>query len=54
MMKKLMHNTVAAAGFAALLLTGACASHKGLGDTTDTSDQVVQVRPEEQIGRAHV
>lgn len=32
MLKKLMHNTVAAAGFAALLLVGACAS------TNDTAD----------------
>ena len=46
MMKKLMHNTVAAAGFAALLLVGACASNDGLGDQTDPSDQVAQVRPE--------
>lgn len=47
MMKKLMRNSVAAAGFAALLLVGACASDDGLGDTTDPSDRVVQVRPEE-------
>ena len=46
MMKKLMHNTVAAAGFAALLLTGACASNHGLGDDTDVSDKTVEVRPE--------
>ena len=47
MMKKLIRNTVAAAGFAALLLVGACASNDGLGDQTDTSDDLVQVRPEE-------
>lgn len=49
MMKKLMRNSVAAAGFAALLLVGACASNDGLGDTTDASDELVQVRPE-QVG----
>jgi hypothetical protein len=46
-MKKLMNHTLAAAGLAALLLTGACASNDGLGDQTDVADQVVQVRPEE-------
>lgn len=49
MMKKLMRNSAAAAGFAALLLVGACASNDGLGDNTDVSDDVVQVRPE-QVG----
>lgn len=44
MMKKLMHNTVAAAGFAALLLVGACASsdNDGLNETGN----VVEIRPE--------
>jgi len=46
MMRKLMHTTVAAASLAALLSVG-CATNDGLGDTTDVSDQVVQVRPEE-------
>jgi hypothetical protein len=49
MMKRLMRSSVAAAGFAALLLAGACAHDDGLGDTTDASDQVMQVRPE-QVG----
>ncbi|HEV7241469.1 MAG TPA: hypothetical protein VGQ36_19715 [Thermoanaerobaculia bacterium] len=47
MMKKLLRNTVAAAGFAALLLVGACAHNDGLNDQTNTSDDLVQVRPEE-------
>ena len=47
MIKKLMRHSAAAAGFAALLLVGACATNDGVGDTTDPSDQVVQVRPEE-------
>ena len=47
MMKKLMHNTAAAAGFAALLLVGACASNTGLGDHTDVSDRNVQVTESE-------
>ena len=47
MIRKLMQNTAAAAGFAALLLVGACASSDGLGDQTDVSDDVVQVRPEQ-------
>ena len=47
MMNKLMRSTVTAAAFAALIFSGACASNKGLGDNTDTSDQVAQVRPEE-------
>ena len=41
MMRKLMHNTAVAAGFAALLLTGACASHNAVA--TDPTDEVVQV-----------
>ena len=41
MMRKLMRNTAVAAGFAALLLTGACASHSTA--TVDTTDDVVQV-----------
>lgn len=47
MIKKLMRHSAAAAGFAALLLVGACAHNDGLDDTTDVTDQVVQVRPEE-------
>ena len=47
MFRKLMRTTVAVAGLAALLLAGACSSNSGLGDDTDVSDQVVQVRPEE-------
>src|SRR5215212_2154105 len=54
MMKKLMNNAVAAAGFAALLLTGACASHQGMGDHTDASDEVAQVRPEQSGQEATV
>ncbi len=42
MMRKLMHNTAVAAGFAALLLTGACASHNAVA-TTEPTDEVVQV-----------
>lgn len=49
MMRKLIHNSVAAAGFAAFLLVGACASNDGLGDQTDVGDELVQVRPE-QVG----
>jgi hypothetical protein len=41
MMRKLMHNTAVAAGFAALLLTGACASHNAVA--TEPTDEVVQV-----------
>ena len=41
MMRKLMHNTAVAAGFAALLLTGACASHTAVA--TEPTDEVVQV-----------
>lgn len=40
-MRKLTQNTLAAASFAALLLTGACASHQQA--TVETSDDVVQV-----------
>ncbi len=47
MIKKLMRNSAAAAGLASLLLVGACASNDGLDDTTDQTDQIVQVRPEE-------
>jgi hypothetical protein len=43
MIKKMMRTTVAAAGFAALLLSGACA-HSNAADTSDKS--VVEVRPE--------
>jgi hypothetical protein len=44
MMKKLMHDTVTAAGFAALLLAGACASHNAAtASATDGTDDVVQV-----------
>jgi hypothetical protein len=46
MIQKLMRNSAAAAGFAALLLVGACASNDGLNDTADTTDQVIQVQPE--------
>jgi trimeric autotransporter adhesin len=49
MIQKLMRNSVAAAGFAALLLVGACASHDNLSDTADvadSTDQVIQVQPE--------
>lgn len=43
-MKKLMHNTVAAAGFAALLLTGACAStHNDANMTSGSTDDTVHV-----------
>jgi hypothetical protein len=43
MFKKLTHNTVAAAAFAALLLVGACASHRNVADTnTDTIQNVTQ------------
>jgi hypothetical protein len=41
MIRKLMHNTAVAAGFAALLLTGACASHNAVA--TEPTDEVVQV-----------
>jgi hypothetical protein len=41
MMRKLIHNTAVAAGFAALLLTGACASHNAVA--TEPTDEVVQV-----------
>ena len=41
MIKKLIHHTVVAAGFAALLLTGACASHNAVA--TEPTDEVVQV-----------
>jgi len=41
-MKKLMHNTVAAAGIAALLLLGACATHDTVADNND----VTELRPE--------
>lgn len=53
MMRKLMHSTVAAASLAALLSVG-CATNDGLGDKTDVSDQVVQVRPEEAGQEASV
>jgi hypothetical protein len=44
MIRKLTHNTVAAAAFAALLLVGACASsNDNLGDNTDPSDTVQEV-----------
>ncbi len=43
MIKKMMRTTVAAAGFAALLLSGACA-HSNPADVTD--NRVVEVRPE--------
>lgn len=49
MIQKLMRNSVAAMGFAALLLAGACASHDNLNDTADvadSTDQVIQVQPE--------
>src|ERR1051326_1784749 len=41
-MKKLMHNTVAAAGIAALLLIGAGAHHDTIADNND----VTELRPE--------
>lgn len=41
MMRKLIHHTAVAAGFAALLLTGACASHNAVA--TEPTDEVVQV-----------
>jgi hypothetical protein len=44
MIRKVMRTTVAAAGFAALLLSGACA-HTSSTDTAD--NRVVEVRPED-------
>lgn len=41
MMRKLIHHTAVAASFAALLLTGACASHNAVA--TEPTDEVVQV-----------
>jgi hypothetical protein len=43
MIRKMMRTTVTAAGFAALLLSGACAHN----DATTTDNQVVEVRPED-------
>jgi hypothetical protein len=45
-MKKLMRQSIAAAGFAALLLSGACAHTDSVAETTDPTDQVVEIRPE--------
>ncbi len=42
MIRKLVHNAAVAAGFSALLLTGACASHTAVA-TTEPTDEVVQV-----------
>jgi hypothetical protein len=47
MTRKLMNNTVAAAGFAALLLAGACASHNAVA--TEPTDEVVQVTQTETV-----
>ena len=49
-MKKLTHNTVAALGFAALLLVGACAHNDNLADNND----VTELRPEAQGQEATV
>jgi hypothetical protein len=45
MIKKMMRTTLTAAGFAALLLSGACASTNDSMTTTENS--VVEVRPED-------
>lgn len=45
MIKKMMRTTLTAAGFAALLLSGACASTNDTMTTTENS--VVEVRPED-------
>lgn len=42
MIRTMMRTTMAAAGFAALLLTGACAH----SNTADTTNRVVEVRPD--------
>jgi hypothetical protein len=52
MFRKLMHNTVAAAGFAALLLVGACASNRNVADDTDRSDTVQQVTESTSVAPA--
>ena len=43
MFNTMRKNTLAAAGFAALLLTGACASNRNATDTTDSSDTIQNV-----------
>ena len=43
MIKKLMRNTAAAAGFAAFLLVGACASTNNTGEATQDNDDLVHV-----------
>ena len=43
MFNTMRQNTLAAAGFAALLLAGACASNRTATDTTDSSDTIQNV-----------
>ncbi len=43
MFNTMRQNTLAAAGFAALLLVGACASNRTATDTTDSSDTIQNV-----------
>src|SRR5687768_10878797 len=53
MMKKLMHNSLVAAGFAALLLVGACAStNDTAADGTTGNDDMVEVTQSSSVAPA--